>query len=149
MNSSVLQHRLASRLDELGPLAQAVAAWCAQQGLADTEAGRLNLLLDELITNTVLHGYRGRPDGWIMLRLQRDTDLLHVDLRDGAPHFDPTRLQPPTHRDGDDLAARPAGGLGVDFVRRLVLRWQHEALPEGNRVQLWRRIGAAPRGARA
>lgn len=136
---------MASRLQELGALARAVTAWCAQQGLPDTEAARLNLMLDELITNTVLHGYGGRPDGWVELRLQREGDVVHIELSDGAPVFDPTAQRPRMHSaDDDDVHTRPMGGLGVDFVRRLVMRWQHQALPQGNRLQLWRRIGAAP-----
>jgi anti-sigma regulatory factor (Ser/Thr protein kinase) len=149
MTPPALQHRMASRLEELGALAQAVTAWCAQQGLPDTEAARLNLMLDELITNTVLHGYGGRADGWVALRLRREGDVVHLDLSDGAPHFDPTRARPRIHTaEDDEVATRPMGGLGVDFVRRLVMRWQHEALPGGNRLQLWRRIGAAPPGSR-
>jgi anti-sigma regulatory factor (Ser/Thr protein kinase) len=149
MAPPVLHHRMASRLDELGPLARAVCAWCARQGLADAEAARLNLMLDELITNTVLHGYGGRADGWLELRLQREGEVVHLDLSDGAPHFDPTR-QPPrvAGADDDEVATRPMGGLGLDFVRRLVLHWQYQALPGGNRQQLWRRIGAAPPGSR-
>jgi hypothetical protein len=32
----------------------------------------------------------------------------------------------------------------VDFVRRRVLRWRHDALPGGNRLRIWRRVGAQP-----
>lgn len=141
---------MASRLDELAALAQAVSAWCAGQGLPDTEAARLNLMLDELITNTVMHGYQGRGDGWVELRLRRDGDRLHLDLSDGAPAFDPTARRPRVHTpDDDEVETRPMGGLGVDFVRRLVQRWQHQALPGGgNRLLMWRRIGDAPPGSK-
>lgn len=140
---------MASRLDELAGLARAVSAWCVQQGLPDTEAARLNLMLDELVTNTVQHGYAGRADGWVALRLGREGEVVHLDLSDGAPHFDPT-AQPSSVQSAvdDEIETRPMGGLGVDFVRRLVLRWQHQALPAGNRLQLWRRIGSVPQGSR-
>lgn len=146
MNAPELLHRMASRLDELGPLARAVSTWCAAQGLPDTEAARLNLMLDELITNTVVHGYQGRADGWVELRLRRDGERLHLQLSDGAPLFDPTARRPraPMPED-DEIATRPMGGLGVDFVRRLVQQWRHEALPGGgNRLQMWRRAGTGP-----
>ena len=140
-----LHHRMASRLDDLAPLARAVTAWCAEVGLPDTEAARLNLMLDELVTNTVQHGYRGRADGWIELRLGREGDMVHMQLSDGAPHFDPTTRQAVRPaQDLDELVTRPLGGLGVDFVRRLVLRWRHEALPQGKRRRIWRHVGAEP-----
>lgn len=140
-----LHHRMASRLDDLAALARAVSAWCTQVGLPDAEAARLNLMVDELVTNTVLHGYRGRDDGWIELRLGLEDDIVHMQLSDGAPHFDPTaRLPVRPAEDLDELVTRPLGGLGVDFVRRLVLRWRHDALPDGNRLRIWRRVGAQP-----
>ena len=147
MTPPELQHRLTSRLSELDALARAVSAWCAQVGLPDGEAARLNLMLDELVTNTVLHGYAGRADGWIELRLRREGDIVHLELSDGAPHFDPT-AQPavPTAENLDELVTRRPGGLGVQLVRRLVLRWQHDAQPQGNRLRLWRRVGAEPAG---
>lgn len=142
MTEPVFQHEMSSRLDELAGLARAVSAWCAGQGLPDNEAARLNLMLDELITNTVLHGYAGRADGWVKVRMKRGGDVVHLELSDGAPHFDPTARAPrQATAEDDDVATRPMGGLGVDFVRRLVLRWRHEARPWGNRLLLWRKLG--------
>ena len=149
MPDAPLKLRIASRLDALPALVRAVSDWCAGQQLPDAEASRLALMVDELVTNTVLHGYGGRDDGWVELRLRRQGDVLHLVLSDGAAHFDPTRRPPrvPQAVD-DDVDTRPMGGLGIDFVRRLVQRWQHDALPQGNRLQLWRRIGQEPRPAR-
>jgi len=140
-----LHHRIASRLDELAALAQAVSAWCAQVALSEDEAARLSLVIDELATNTVLHGYAGRADGWIELHLRREGDIVHLQLSDGAPHFDPT-AHPTVSPAGslDDLVRRRPGGLGVQLVRRLVQGWQYDALPQGNRLRLWRRVGAEP-----
>lgn len=145
-NPAPLLHRLSSRLDDLAALARAVDAWCRAAGVPGAEAQRLTLMIDELVTNTVLHGYRGREDGWIEVRLARAGDVVHVVLSDGAPHFDPTARRPvKPAEDLDELVTRPLGGLGVDFVRRLVQRWQHQALPGGgNRLQLWRRIDSRP-----
>ena len=145
MTPPELQHRMTSRLAELATLAQAVSAWCAEVGLPEGEAARLNLMVDELATNTVLHGYAGHADGWIELHLRREGDIVHLELSDGAPHFDPTAHQAvPPAEDLDALVKRRLGGLGVGLVRRLALRWQHEALPQGNRLRIWRRVGAEP-----
>lgn len=148
MEEPVLQHQMTSRLEDLGPLARAVGQWCRQQRLPDAEASRLQLMLDELVTNTVVHGYRGREDGWIRIELRREGAWVHMTLSDAAPVFDPTTRPPRVHSaDDDDVHTRPIGGLGVDFVRRLAQRWRHQALPGGgNRLQIWRRIGDTPPG---
>jgi anti-sigma regulatory factor (Ser/Thr protein kinase) len=145
MTPPELHHRMNSRLDELGALARAMAAWCALQSLPADEVARLNLMVDELVTNTVLHGYGGRPEGWIELRLRREGDIVHLQLSDGAAHFDPTRHHPVTPAENlDELVQRRPGGLGLGLVRRLALRWQHTALPQGNQLSIWRQVGAPP-----
>lgn len=141
--------RVASRLDALPALADALAQWCAGQRLPDAEALRLTLIVEELLTNTVQHGYRDRDDGWMALRLERaaagEGEVVHLVLSDGAPHFDPTARAPLVGAlPGAALDGLAPGGLGIEFVRRLVLRWQHHALDAGNRLELWRRVGAAP-----
>ncbi len=137
---------LASRLDAIEPLAEQVAQWCAAAGVPAREAQRLNLMLDELVTNAVEHGYAGRDDGWIELHLSRDggADTLRLTLEDGAPPFDPTTAAPADHLDDPDIGQRPIGGLGMQLVRRLAAEWHYEHTPRGNCQRIVRHFGEPP-----
>lgn len=76
----------------------------------------LVLAVDELATNIINHGYRGRPNP-IEIVVRREAGAIVVQLRDEAPPFDPTRIAEPDTT--LPLHLRPVGGLGIFLARRL------------------------------
>lgn len=75
----------------------------------------VQLAVDEVATNVMLHGYQGQG-GSLEVELERvGTDLV-VRLRDEARPFDPTTVPAPDLT--LPLAKRPIGGLGIYLVRR-------------------------------
>ena len=77
----------------------------------------VNLILDELITNVIEHGYHGQPTGRIEVEAMVSEDSVVVRLTDHAPAFDP--LQRPLPDTSADIDRRHIGGLGILFARRL------------------------------
>jgi anti-sigma regulatory factor (Ser/Thr protein kinase) len=112
----LLSYRLASRVDELAPLARAV-----DEALSDRPdlAHTVNLCLEELITNTIQHGLGGAPDRQILIRLSRTHEWLEVMLKDDAPPFDPFVEAPAPDLEAD-VDTRAIGGLGVHLVKSLM-----------------------------
>ncbi|HWQ14009.1 MAG TPA: ATP-binding protein [Roseiflexaceae bacterium] len=86
------------------------------------------LSVDELVTNIVLHGYRGGP-GTIEVQVRPVGDALEITLRDEAPVFDPTRVPAPDTT--LPLELRPSGGLGIHLARHFTDSIAHRALPGG------------------
>jgi serine/threonine-protein kinase RsbW len=86
------------------------------------------LAVDELATNSTLHGYRGRS-GDIELKMSRTGADLEIVLRDRATAFDPTQVPPPDM--SLPLEDRPVGGLGLHLVRHMVDELRYRARPEG------------------
>lgn len=75
----------------------------------------VQLAVDEVATNVMLHGYQSRG-GSLEVELERAGADLVVRLRDEAPPFDPTTVPAPDLT--LPLAKRPVGGLGIYLVRR-------------------------------
>jgi serine/threonine-protein kinase RsbW len=99
--------------------------------------------IDELVTNTIVHGYRGEP-GRIELELWCEQNTLHVCLRDAAPVFDPAQVPPPDVT--SPLEQRTLGGLGVYMVRQYIDTMTHRALPQGgNEIKLTKCGAVVPR----
>ena len=70
------------------------------------------LLVSEIVSNSVRHARLDASDA-IQVRVRGSNSLLHVDVVDPGPGFDPDRL--PT--------SRPNGGWGLRLLDRLASRW--------------------------
>ena len=95
--------------------------------LADTQfasqaANRIELVLEELFTNSVMHGYGGECDRPIWVGFDIQSSLLSISYSDEAPPYDP--LQHDTDLDYDK-ASRPTGGLGILLARRFADRMDY------------------------
>lgn len=126
---------------DLSQLADAVAAladWAVDAGLDARGSHHLQLAIEELATNAIVHGLAGRP-GRIGLRLWRDGAVIQAEVRDDAPPFDPFDADgapPPDLTAGID--ERTVGGLGVHLVRTLMDDWHYRRDGEENVVTLRR-----------
>lgn len=108
-----------ARLGQLEEIRLFLESFCAQAGLARESCLRLNLVLEELFTNTVRHGHGGDCDApvWVSLASGRDA-RVSVSYEDTAPPFNPyARL--PDRAPATALGLRNLGGLGVLLTRRL------------------------------
>ncbi|MEO7913057.1 MAG: ATP-binding protein, partial [Roseiflexaceae bacterium] len=90
--------------------------------------------VNEVATNIVVHGYRGRP-GAIEIGLRRQGDSIEIRLRDRAPLFDPTCV--PTPDLTLPLHKRPLGGMGVHVTRELMDVMRYRVTPEGGNQLTW------------
>ncbi|MEZ0067888.1 serine/threonine-protein kinase RsbW [Streptacidiphilus sp. MAP12-20] len=106
--------RVPASLGSLGAISVLVLDLAGQGGLGEAARYRLRLAVDELATNAVIHGYRGRP-GEIAVTGEVTADLVVIRLVDRAPRFDPrSRWRRP--EPGLPAHARPIGGLGIHLA---------------------------------
>lgn len=116
-----------ARMDSL-PLALAfVQASCRRRRIAQADALRLTLVLEELLTNTIVHGHGGGSDAAVRLAVDASATHLMLHFEDEARPFDPLRhlAEAQPHR---DLPAeqRPVGGLGLVMVADMAERFEYE-----------------------
>jgi anti-sigma regulatory factor (Ser/Thr protein kinase) len=70
------------------------------------------LLVSEIVSNSVRHASLDASDA-IEVRIRGSRSMLHVDVIDPGPGFDPERLRP----------SRKNGGWGLWLLDRLATRW--------------------------
>ena len=135
--------RITAELDHLAELRQFV-----RQAAAHAEApveclDDLVQAVDEAATNTITHGYRGRP-GWLEIGAAVDGGRFVVTLEDEAPTFDPTTVPEPDL--GLDAQVRKPGGLGVHLIRKATDSFAHRPRPGGgNILTLVRSLAPGPK----
>ena len=112
-------------MQALPDLLDSVVTACVAAGLSHNSHLRAQLAIEELFTNSVLHGYGGgqaQPSAapvtmpvWLMARCIPGE--LRLTYQDGAPPFNP--LSQAKRCCASPLEARPVGGLGVTLIEGL------------------------------
>jgi serine/threonine-protein kinase RsbW len=124
-------------LENLGEIRSFVKQAGAALGVRDDALGDLCLVVDEAVTNVILHGYRGAR-GPVEIHVQRDGDAVVILLRDRARAFDGRGIEAP-HLD-ESLAERKFGGMGVYLIRKLTDEAEYRPLAgRGNELRLVKR----------
>jgi serine/threonine-protein kinase RsbW len=134
--------RIPGDLSEISRLPALVEDFGLRSGLPAALVATLNLVLEELVANTVTYGYYDdgtrHPDRTIEIRLSRHRDTVTLVVEDDAKPFDPTlREAPDTEAALDD---RDAGGLGIHFVRTLMDTVEYRRVAARNRLTMTKTI---------
>lgn len=124
-----------ARLDQLRPLQLFLEGFCTESRLPRAAYLRLNLVLEELFTNTVRHGHRGDCDAPVWIAVSRSGDTLSVLYEDKAPPFNPyARLTEPVV--DTTVSMRKIGGLGVLLTKELAASRDYAYMFGRNRIRL-------------
>ncbi len=119
----------------LTTLAATIERFAAEHGIAGEVPFRLNLALDELVTNCINYALSGVAEPRLHMRLTRDADSVVAQLEDNGPAFNPFEEAPPPDTSGD-LDERPIGGLGVFLVEQFSDDATYEREGGVNRIAL-------------
>lgn len=104
-------HQFSARLASLTDAITHVATLCKQAGLSKNQQLRVELVIEELFTNTVCHGYGENCDLPIWIAADINADSLRITYQDAAPAYNPL-----TRQANKNLFA--IGGLGVTLIEK-------------------------------
>jgi serine/threonine-protein kinase RsbW len=128
---------------ELRRLIDFAAGFAHRNAFSDGERARLSIILEELFTNAVNHGFdRDAGLGRIEVALVFDDGRLEIEFSDDGRLFDP--LGRPLPDLGGLEGDRRIGGLGLHIVRALVDEARHFRSGGRNHLVLTRVITREP-----
>ena len=108
-----LRCSLAPELSDIETLLRMVEVFGKANDLQEPKVYVVNLMLDELVTNLVMHGSANDGALTAHIQLQAGQDGITLTLEDNGQPFDPTPdVEAP-------LEDRPVGKLGLHFVKSL------------------------------
>lgn len=126
-----------ARSDDLQPALAFVEAFCERQGIGAPDMLRLTLIVEELFTNTLLHGHRGDAESPVHIELGAGATHLLLAYEDHAPPFDPLQYlasMPP--REVEAVEAMVPGGQGLPLVAQMSERFDYEHIEGRNSARL-------------
>ena len=124
------EHRVfRARFSVLPETAAFVANFCKLHPTGHDDVLRLTLIVEELFTNTVEHGYSGECDAPIHIALSVEDGAIGLFFEDAAPQYDPlSALAGPAANLDAAIDSRPIGKLGAHLIRQLTegARYAHQ-----------------------
>jgi len=124
-----------ARLERMRALRGFLEAFCASEGVGKDSCLRLNLVLEELFTNTVRHGHGGDCDAPVWVSLVRNGKQVRLTYEDTGPPFNPYARLPATSPD-TSLEMRKLGGLGVLLTKEMAASRDYAYVFGRNRIRL-------------
>jgi len=120
-------------LESLEPVGKYVMAAAAEAGLPRPAAYKLRLAVDEIVTNSIVHGYdEAGTTGEVRLDAEIDDQALRLIVEDTGAPFDPHSIAPPPDL-SKPLEERQIGGLGIFLVYESVDEFIYEHNGKHNR----------------
>jgi serine/threonine-protein kinase RsbW len=102
-------------------------------GLGREDRHKLTLIVEELFTNTVVHGFQGDSDAEIAVTFEQTEEGLMLIYEDTAPPYDPVAAGRSTDIEAT-INQRRVGGVGVFLALGLTSN-AHYSFAEGrNRI---------------
>ncbi|MFO1413931.1 MAG: ATP-binding protein [Burkholderiales bacterium] len=125
-----------ARLAAVADTAAFALAFCQRHGIGTSAAMRLRLIVEELFTNSVRHGYGGDSDATVRIELTLIDGFIALAYEDSAPRYDPlARLSTLAAADMKALD-RPPADLGTFLIGKLAAGAHYEYAGGCNRLRL-------------
>ncbi len=98
----------------------------------------LNLVLEELITNTIFYGYEDQDEHFIQIEISLENKVITMRITDDGKEFNPLLMAEPDIE--LSVEERKIGGLGIHFVRKLMDEVTYSRCAEKNILTLKKSI---------
>ena len=138
MGNVSLSLKLKNRLSDLEKIKAAVAQMYSSTDCAKRKLLEIDLILEELFTNIVCHGFSDDKDHVIEIALFCDGKLLKIRMEDDGDPFDITAAAEPDIRCA--IEKRCVGGLGIHFVKHFVDECEYFRKNDKNIIELKKNI---------
>lgn len=115
MNEGKISLEFKNILSELDHLREDLESLGASFGMSKKRIFQMNLVLEEVFTNIVSHGYRDKAAHWIKITIWHQNGMLNICVEDDGIPFNPLEEEAPDLK--CPIEDRRIGGLGCHFMR--------------------------------
>ena len=128
-----------ARRDAFGRMCTFIEETCARTAVRRHDCLRLILLIEELFTNTVVHGHGRDSEAPVRLALTVTPPAIGVQYEDTARPYNPfASVSMPS--DSDDVDERPVGGLGIALITTMAEDVGYVRRDEWNQIRFRLRL---------
>jgi serine/threonine-protein kinase RsbW len=125
---------LKNRIEELQRLEGFLREFFDDNQIPDQELNSVHLILEELVTNAVFHGYDDDREHEILIRLALEGEDLRIEVEDDGRAFDPLKV--PAAEIAPTLEEQQIGGMGILLVKSLASEIRYQRIDGKNHLTL-------------
>jgi serine/threonine-protein kinase RsbW len=124
---------LESKLSEINRVPPWIERLASLHVIPDRTRYAMDLCLEEVLSNIIRHGYKGKADGVMRIRYLAHRDgFFTLVVEDEAPPFNPLVVaDPPFPRSLEDISG---GGQGIHLLKQFADAVEYEPTRTGNRL---------------
>jgi len=111
--------KIGNDLNELAGLCHEVHNFLEEEKAPASPIYKIDLALEEMLTNVIKYGYDDDARHEISVSLQLDQNRILLEMRDDGHEFNPLLEAPPSDLSGE-LEERRVGGMGILLTRSMV-----------------------------
>ena len=130
---------LANSLSEIERLSQFVDRVTGERNLTPDDNANLQLLLDEIVSNVIRHGFDDKPDQRILVNLAITSTMATIEVNDNGRAFNPLEAPPPNF---EAPIEERIGGLGIHIVRSIAQAIEYRRSNGHNVLTVTTKLGA-------
>lgn len=105
-----------NKIENLAKVAEFIEEFGDKNGLNQKMVFELNLILDELVTNTISYGFKDEGIHTIDIMVEKDDNEIKIKMIDDGGEFNP--LETKEVDLNKPLKEKSIGGLGIHFVKQ-------------------------------
>jgi sigma-B regulation protein RsbU (phosphoserine phosphatase) len=123
-----------NKLSEIADAIDFFSDFGTKNSLSDEVIQKCNIVLDELLNNTISYGFRDGKKHHITLMFELREERLLITIEDDGVPFNPLSKKPP---DTDlPIGEREIGGLGIHLAKNLMDTFNYERKKDKNIITL-------------
>jgi len=127
-----------NKISSLNEIASFVEQFGAENNLLQKDIFELNLILDELITNTINYGYSDSEIHTIEISIEIESGSFLIKIIDDGKEFNPIERE---NADINvELADRKIGGLGIYLVKQKIDNITYQRISNKNVLNIVKKV---------
>ena len=102
--------------------------------IASKDIFTINLVLEELISNTIFYGFIDEDNKYIIINLTIEKEFVIIQITDNAIPFNPLDVN--SKPNNIELEKMEVGGLGIHLVKNMVRSIEYKNIDGENRLKV-------------
>jgi len=127
---------LINNISEVSRLADKIDEFCSENKITPSSSFEINLVMDEIIANVIMHGYTDDNEHFINIDFVLTDKVLFGKIEDDGIEFNPLKSTKDDRK--KSLEEKQIGGLGIHIIKEYVDKVEYNRENNKNKLTFYK-----------